>query len=566
MKTSNRFCAIFPFILAAIFADVARADTFGNAANQFDITFVTIGNPGNPADTGDGSDFQPGIQNLGSVPQVYRIGKYEVSRDMIIKANSVGNLAITLFDMSAYGGNGANRPATGVSWNEAARFVNWLNTSSGSVPAYKFSLQPGQTGYSANDNIQLWTPSDAGYNPNNLYRNSLARYFLPSIDEWYKAAYYDPNSGTYFDYPTGSNSAPTAVFSGTAPGTAVFNHSESSGPAEITLAGGLSPYGTMAQGGNVYEYEETDYDFVNDSSSSERGERGGRWGGSFSVMSSSLRFSSDPTLESDNTVGLRIASSVVPEPSTLALAALALIPFAGRVRRAKKGTSSHAGKFRFASLAMAIGAIPAISLSVASSVQAQTIRIEESQISLVGAWDIEDGFSEYSGGRAAVVNYDVYDSNAYATFGFSGTGITWIGAKTYNGGLFDWIVDEGTANQRSGTINTYSAIVHRSTTELLSNNLAAGSHTFKFKTEGVNGTTGAHSLPSETYIDAFDIASTVPEPSTLILTAIVPLFWRKRHASNFSRARGGDFRCATPAKAAAFAVESATAARPLRYE
>ena len=26
---------------------------------------------------------------------------------------------------------GANKPATGVSWNEAARFVNWLNTSQG---------------------------------------------------------------------------------------------------------------------------------------------------------------------------------------------------------------------------------------------------------------------------------------------------------------------------------------------------------------------------------------------------------------------------------------------------
>ena len=104
-------------------------------------------------------------------------------------------------------------------------------------------------------------------NPNNLYRNSLATYFLPSVDEWYKAAYYDPTSGAYFDYPTGSNAAPTPVASGTAAGTAVYTRPFGDGPADITLAGGLSPYGTMGQGGNVLEWEETDFDLVNGPSS-----------------------------------------------------------------------------------------------------------------------------------------------------------------------------------------------------------------------------------------------------------------------------------------------------------
>ena len=53
---------------------------------------------------------------------------------------------------------------------------------------------------------------------------------------------------------------------------------------DITLAGGLSPYGTMGQGGNVYEWEETDFDLVNDSSSSARGVRGGGWGNSSSRL------------------------------------------------------------------------------------------------------------------------------------------------------------------------------------------------------------------------------------------------------------------------------------------
>jgi hypothetical protein len=68
-----------------------------------------------------------------------------------------------------------------LSWNEAARFINWLNTSSGSAPAYKFAVQPGEAGYSANANIELWTVGDPGHNPNNLYRNGLARYFLLRI-------------------------------------------------------------------------------------------------------------------------------------------------------------------------------------------------------------------------------------------------------------------------------------------------------------------------------------------------------------------------------------------------
>ena len=47
------------------------ADTFGSGANSFDIDFVTIGNPGNPPDT-------TGVPNpAGSVPYVYRMGKYD---------------------------------------------------------------------------------------------------------------------------------------------------------------------------------------------------------------------------------------------------------------------------------------------------------------------------------------------------------------------------------------------------------------------------------------------------------------------------------------------------------
>jgi len=174
-----------------------RADTFGSGANQFTMDLSSIGSAGNAPDT-TGSPNPAGAVDYG-----YRIGTYEVSRDMILKANSEGGLGITLADLSAYGGNGSDRPATSLSWNEAARFVNWLNTTSGYQPAYKFSTQPGQAGYNPNENSALWELGDPGYGYNgaNPYRNSNALYFLPSTDEWYKAAFYDPASGSISDTP-----------------------------------------------------------------------------------------------------------------------------------------------------------------------------------------------------------------------------------------------------------------------------------------------------------------------------------------------------------------------------
>jgi formylglycine-generating enzyme required for sulfatase activity len=303
-------------ILSLVTSAGAEIVPFGSGVNQFTMEFVPIGNPGNPADT-------TGSPNpAGSVAYNYNMGKYEISRDMVTKANAAGNLGITLEDMSFLGGNGVNRPATGVSWNEAARFVNWLNTSQGYSPAYKFTTQPGGVGYSADAHIVLWNSGDAGFNAANQFRNSLARYFLPSADEWYKAAYYNPNTGTYVNYPTGSDSAPTAVGSGTTAGTAVYNQFVDLGPADVALAGGLSFYGTMAQGGNVQEWEETEFDLVNNSPFSSRGIRGGYWEDSSSFLLSSVRLGTGP-LDDIYYIGFRVASaSSVPEASPALIGAL----------------------------------------------------------------------------------------------------------------------------------------------------------------------------------------------------------------------------------------------------
>jgi len=127
MKTT----AALTLLAFALLNAPAQADTFGSGANTFDIEFVSIGDPGNPADT-------TGSPNpAGQVDYAYRMGKFEVSEDMINKANALGGLGIT------HDNRGVDKPATSLSWNEAARFVNWLNTITGNAPAYKFEKQPG---------------------------------------------------------------------------------------------------------------------------------------------------------------------------------------------------------------------------------------------------------------------------------------------------------------------------------------------------------------------------------------------------------------------------------------
>ena len=263
-----------------------------------------IGNPNNAADT-------TGNPNpVGSVSYMYNLGKYEVSRDMITKANTAGSLGISLQDMSPWGAiyNGMNRPATGITWYEAAKYVNWLNTSTGGTAAYKFD---------GSGSFQLWSVGDAGYNANNLFRNSLAKYVIASRDEWYKGAYGSP-SGTWYDYATGSDLKPTAVASGTAANTAVYNGQ--SGPADITSAGGLSAYGTMGQTGNVYEWNETAYDGINNTAGENRDLVGGVWMQSVNLDSS---FRTGTIVWADGyTYGFRVA--MVPEPSALSLFAVGL--------------------------------------------------------------------------------------------------------------------------------------------------------------------------------------------------------------------------------------------------
>ena len=302
----NAAAVFSAFALASqVFAQIiTTADSFGTGANTFTIDFVSIGNAGNDSDAVLVAE-NPGTitRGYGAVPYQYRIGRYEISQNNIDQATASGLVNVTA------GADAGNRPAGNISWYEAAAFVNWMNTSTGKQAAYDLTFSGGSWSMNLWSSAQAWTAGGT-----NRFRHKDAFYFLPSEDEWYKAAYFNPAGANYFLYPTGSDAIPTSVAGGTNASTAVYG-AAAEGPAEVTSTGGLSPYGTMGQGGNMWEWNESSADGVNGGTTLNRTIRGGGIGIEQALRSSFRTW--DAPQFGDPTRGFRVAS--VPEPSTYAL-------------------------------------------------------------------------------------------------------------------------------------------------------------------------------------------------------------------------------------------------------
>jgi len=281
MRTRNAFLVVAAMLAAFTFSTppIAHADTFGSGSNAFTIDFVSVGNAGNAT----------GPFGRGSVRYEYRISTYEITQDAITKATAGGLSNVTA---GAWTGN---QPAADISWYEAAAFVNWLNTNKGKQEAYRMTFTTNW-GIATWQSTNMWV--EGGDNPT---RHKNAFYFLATFSEWYKAGYYNPSGSNYFLYPTASDTEPTPVASGTNAGTAVYN-SFTSVPAVVHSAGGLSPYGTMGQGGNVSEWSET----AQFEGGSSRRFLGGYWESSASQLQGRSTYFGPNT--KDSRIGFRVAS------------------------------------------------------------------------------------------------------------------------------------------------------------------------------------------------------------------------------------------------------------------
>ena len=161
------------------------------------------------------------------------------------------------------------------------------------------------------------------------------------MDEWYKAAYYDPslNSGLggYWKYATRSNTAPGNRV-GNLSNQANYNNgvysvtqssSYSSFQNYLTPVGAFtnsaSAYGTYDQAGNVWNW----IDGAN-ISNTYRLQYGGTWGyGATNLVSTALNYNNPGSTNND--FGFRVATST-PEPSSIFLIGLGGILMASRRR------------------------------------------------------------------------------------------------------------------------------------------------------------------------------------------------------------------------------------------
>ena len=309
-----------------------------SAAHAVTIDMVTVGNPGNANDT----------TGYGAVAYDYQIGKYDVTigqytaflnavaktdtyslynTDMesdlnvagISQAGVSGSYAYSVIDN---GGDSSNRPITYVSWWDAARFSNWM--SNGQPTGAQSSTTTENGAYNVNGAESGSAPGKNEINPNT---SAAPTFYIPTENEWYKAAYYSPVKGGvgspgYYAYATQSDTAPGNTIGSGAnqanyyAGDYAVTQSSSYSASQNYLtdvgafSGSESFYGTFDQSGNVYQWNDLDGLAASGSS---RGRRGGGWSSDAFPLSSSDRRSGARSNEF-YLIGFRLASPVNSAP------------------------------------------------------------------------------------------------------------------------------------------------------------------------------------------------------------------------------------------------------------
>ena len=301
------------------------------AAPLVQYGLVTVGNPGNSADT----------TGFGAVSYTYQIGKYDVTiaqysafLNAVAKADPNGlynnNMAIDLniagisrsgvsgsyvYSVMNNGGDSSNKPIAYVSWFNAARFANWM------ANGQPVGLQSvGTTEDGAYNLINAANGMAVPKNTCNPNTGGAVAYWIPTENEWYKAAHYSPtinNTGSpgYYLYATQSNSAPGNTIGNAANQMNVILGVNFSVTQIATLSatqnyltnvgaftGSASYYGTYDQNGNLYQWNDLD-----GTASAYRGVRGSMWFAGTQAAQSILYAAYTPT-HSGLDVGFRLAS------------------------------------------------------------------------------------------------------------------------------------------------------------------------------------------------------------------------------------------------------------------
>lgn len=320
----------FPHIVIAATVVWMVAGLSEPPARAVTIDLVTVGNPGNAADT----------TGYGAVDYGYQIGKFAVTigqykdflsavaqsdpyslyaanmgSDQHIRGISrTGDSGSYSYSVITQNGFSGSRPITYVSWFDAARFANWMSNGqgSGSTETGGYTLGGATSG-------------------NAVPRNPGTFYFIPTEDEWYKAAYYSPVKGGpgspgYYLYATQSDTAPgnvvgaganqanynNGVFSVTQSATLLTNQNYLTDVGAFTNSS--SHYGTFDQSGNVYQWNDLD----GSTAGSTRGVRGGGWRQASGLNEISSAVHPTPATDFQNfDIGFRLVYATWPPPAPI---------------------------------------------------------------------------------------------------------------------------------------------------------------------------------------------------------------------------------------------------------
>ncbi len=213
---------------------------------QVEFEWAHVGDPGNRGDR---------ISGLGAVDYEFLISKHEVTNEQYaeflnhVAAVDPHELFVERMRIQREGTSGNFRyspapgfekhPVTHIRFFDAMRFVNWLEN--------------GQTFGGTEDGV--YSVDDGS----NETRNDKATYFIPSENEWHKAAYYDPtlNNGTggYWRWATQSNVFPTSQAPPGDSNSVNTGEAKLGGPTEVgAYRDSTSYYGTYDQLGNLWEW------------------------------------------------------------------------------------------------------------------------------------------------------------------------------------------------------------------------------------------------------------------------------------------------------------------------
>jgi len=251
-----------------IVAGAANADA-QPAPADYGFKFITIGDVGNPGY--DREDLFGHTSGRGGVDYEFRIARTEITSEQFAEFQNayltagqpVGSVGAYFwggyFDDGRYVVPSGNEllPVSGINWRGAAVICNWLHNGKGTDPADFTSGAYDTSTFTRVPGSNVLVNDQATRSPG-------AKYWIPSFDEWLKAAHWDPDKngpgeGGWWLFNNGSDTQPIGGLPGEGETTAGYDFASLGEAYAIPLEAYPStrtPWGLLDTSGGGAEWTE----------------------------------------------------------------------------------------------------------------------------------------------------------------------------------------------------------------------------------------------------------------------------------------------------------------------